>query len=323
MGRLWKCLSCFFFDPSSYIVQNFTAVGHSLIVPTLLLTGSCCSHYPGILNRSLWAMPRSLVPIGEGWSCLLLSRTEIVSSKISPACDVTDLKPRRRSGTTMDLTDFLGLACSFLREIDLTMGDSTAGCNVKLVLLGDSGVGKTSLVLRFVHNEFHPFQESTIGAAFFSKAVKTTDSSDRWVQFKIWDTAGQERYQSLTPLYFRGADVAVLVYDITRIHSFQTLQRWVRELRAHGPPSIIMAVVGNKVDLADHRSVQEDDARHYAESIDALYMETSCRDNNNVTELFQELATRAAAKAPTVNQGAEQGLDLGSSNPRRDNCCWS
>jgi len=203
---------------------------------------------------------------------------------------------------------------------DLTMmGDSVAGCNIKLVLLGDSGVGKTSVVLRFVHNEFHPFQESTIGAAFFTKAVKTSD--DRWVQFKIWDTAGQERYQSLTPLYFRGADVAVLVYDITRIHSFQTLQRWVRELRAHGPPSIILAVVGNKADLNDHRSVQEDDARHYAESIGAFYMETSCRDNNGVTELFEELATRASAKAPNASKEAEQGLDLGTTSSRKGNCC--
>ena len=150
----------------------------------------------------------------------------------------------------------------------------------KLVLLGDSAVGKSSLVLRFVRGQFFEYQESTIGAAFLTQTVALNDTT---VKFEIWDTAGQERYHSLAPMYYRGAAAAIVVYDITREvrllrsqlpqtrlpaatpltcvprmlvqPSFKTLQNWVQELQSLGPENIVIAIAGNKCDCDDIRAV--------------------------------------------------------------------
>ncbi|CAN1327697.1 Ras-related protein RABF2a, partial [Linum perenne] len=121
------------------------------------------------------------------------------------------------------------------------------------VLLGDPGAGKSSLVLRFVKNQFVEFQESTIGAAFFSQTLAVTDVT---VKFEIWDTAGQERYHSLAPMYYRGAAAAIIVYDITNPASFDRAKKWVQELQAQGNPNMVMALAGNKADLLDERKVE-------------------------------------------------------------------
>ncbi len=147
---------------------------------------------------------------------------------------------------------------------------------VKVVLLGDTGVGKSSIALRFVSNEFKPYSESTIGASFLSKTLSFDASNNRKkIAFKIWDTAGQERYACLAPMYYRGAGAAILVYDICKTSSFKTLQRWMEELRCNGPPNIVLIVCGNKADLAaSYRQVDATMARAYADSIGAGFFET-------------------------------------------------
>jgi small GTP-binding protein len=117
-------------------------------------------------------------------------------------------------------------------------------CQFKVVLLGESAVGKSSLVLRFVKREFHEFQESTIGAAFLTQTVQIDDTT---VKFEIWDTAGQERYHSLAPMYYRGAQAALIVYDITSKDSFHKAQNWIRELQRQANANIVIALVGNKL----------------------------------------------------------------------------
>ncbi|XP_011024389.1 PREDICTED: ras-related protein RABF1 isoform X4 [Populus euphratica] len=124
---------------------------------------------------------------------------------------------------------------------------------VKLVLLGDSGVGKSCIVLRFVRGQFDPTSKVTIGASFLSQTIALQDSTT--IKFEIWDTAGQERYAALAPLYYRGAAVAVIVYDITSPETFNKAQYWVKELKKHGSPDIVMALVGNKADLHEKREV--------------------------------------------------------------------
>merc|ERR1711943_5468 len=136
----------------------------------------------------------------------------------------------------------------------------------KLVLLGDSAVGKSSLVLRFVRGQFFEYQESTIGAAFLTQNVSLNDYT---VKFEIWDTAGQEKYHSLAPMYYRGAAAAIVVYDITRKASFGTLKNWVKELKQLGPENIVIAIAGNKCDLDDAREQPMEAAREYAEEINA------------------------------------------------------
>ncbi|EFN54068.1 hypothetical protein CHLNCDRAFT_25172 [Chlorella variabilis] len=159
----------------------------------------------------------------------------------------------------------------------------------KLVLLGEMGSGKTSLVQRFVRGQYFENQESTIGASFFTKTIP-----EKHVKFEIWDTAGQERYHSLAPMYYRGAAAAIVVYDVTHPASFERAKKWVWELRQNVQnPNLIIALVGNKVDLAEEaRAVPEADARTYAAETGLLFFEASAMTNVNVVELFDEVADK-------------------------------
>lgn len=159
----------------------------------------------------------------------------------------------------------------------------------KLVLLGESAVGKSSLVLRFVKGQFLEYQESTIGAAFLTQTVCLNDTT---VKFEIWDTAGQERYHSLAPMYYRGAQAAIIVYDITNHDSFERAKAWVKELQRQGNPNIVMAFAGNKVDLVQNRKVSVEEAQAFCDENGILYMETSAKTAANVNELFVAIAKR-------------------------------
>ena len=159
--------------------------------------------------------------------------------------------------------------------------------STKVILLGESGTGKTSIALRFVSNEFRPYSEATIGASFFEKTVTYEDDQQpnkkRKVLFNIWDTAGQEKYHALASMYYRGAGAAILVYDISRPSSFLTMQEWARELQIKGPPDIKLVVCGNKLDLeaSGDRKVLTENAKEYADEIGAFFMEASARDDTN------------------------------------------
>nr|XP_055239239.1 ras-related protein Rab-5A isoform X1 [Gorilla gorilla gorilla] len=159
-------------------------------------------------------------------------------------------------------------------------------CQFKLVLLGESAVGKSSLVLRFVKGQFHEFQESTIGAAFLTQTVCLDDTT---VKFEIWDTAGQERYHSLAPMYYRGAQAAIVVYDITNEESFARAKNWVKELQRQASPNIVIALSGNKADLANKRAVDFQEAQSYADDNSLLFMETSAKTSMNVNEIFMAI----------------------------------
>jgi small GTP-binding protein len=162
-------------------------------------------------------------------------------------------------------------------------------CHFKLVLLGDSAVGKSCLVVRFVRNEFFEFQEPTIGAAFLTQTVPLDDAT---VKFEIWDTAGQERYRSLAPMYYRGAAAAIVVYDITKKDSFNGAKSWVKELQRRGDPHVVIALAGNKSDMENKRKVQTEEAQQYARDSDIIHMETSAKTAINVRDLFIEIAKK-------------------------------
>lgn len=162
-------------------------------------------------------------------------------------------------------------------------------CHFKLVLLGDSAVGKSCLVVRFVRDEFFEFQEPTIGAAFLTQTVALDDAT---VKFEIWDTAGQERYRSLAPMYYRGAAAAIVVYDITKKDSFNGAKSWVKELQRRGDPNVVIALAGNKADMENKRKVQTEEAQQYAKENDIIHMETSAKTALNVKNLFVEIAKK-------------------------------
>ncbi|KII67702.1 Ras-related protein Rab-5C [Thelohanellus kitauei] len=154
----------------------------------------------------------------------------------------------------------------------------------KLVLLGESAVGKSSIVVRFVKGTFFAFQETTIGAAFFAQTVPL---DDRNIKLEIWDTAGQERYKSLAPMYYRGAHAALIVYDITSHDSFKRSKDWLEQLTRDAKPGIVIALVGNKVDLETKREVERKEAEEFAKEKKLIFMETSASNATGINDLFR------------------------------------
>ncbi|KAJ3239728.1 hypothetical protein HDU81_005444 [Chytriomyces hyalinus] len=160
---------------------------------------------------------------------------------------------------------------------------------VKLVLLGEAAVGKSSLVLRFVNNEFQENKEPTIGAAFLTQKCRL---EDKIIKFEIWDTAGQERFASLAPMYYRNAQAAVVAYDITKQASLEKAKSWVKELQRQANPNIIIALVGNKLDLEAERTVPFEEAQAYASEQGLLFTEASAKSGEFVMEVFTEIAKK-------------------------------
>ncbi|KAJ2851003.1 GTP-binding protein of the rab/ypt [Coemansia brasiliensis] len=178
----------------------------------------------------------------------------------------------------------------------------------KFVLLGESAVGKSSIVTRLTRNEFNQYNESTIGAAFVTKDVALDDSST--AVLRIWDTAGQERYKSLAPMYYRNAEGAVVVYDITQEESFNKAKAWIGELQRQNETRTMIALVGNKTDLADKRTVSYEEGARYAGEVNALFFETSAQSGQNVSELFEQLAKKIPRPAPTASTGGSPAVNM-------------
>mmetsp|Transcript_13730 Transcript_13730/g.19684 ORF Transcript_13730/g.19684 Transcript_13730/m.19684 type:complete len:195 (-) Transcript_13730:192-776(-) len=188
-------------------------------------------------------------------------------------------------------------------------------CHFKLVLLGDTAVGKSCLVVRFVRDEFFEFQEPTIGAAFLTQTVGLDDCT---VKFEIWDTAGQERYRSLAPMYYRGAAAAIVVYDITNQDSFAGAKSWVKELQRRGDPNVVIALAGNKADLESRRKVEFEEANAYAQENGILHLETSAKNSNNVKSLFIEIAKKLPKQPP---QPDRETFSLMPPKQEKRSCC--
>ncbi|XP_069389252.1 ras-related protein Rab-17-like isoform X2 [Paralichthys olivaceus] len=160
---------------------------------------------------------------------------------------------------------------------------------VKMVLLGSSGVGKSSLALRFGRDEFRS-TSPTVGCAYLTRLVHLSDVN---LRFEIWDTAGQEKYHSVTPLYYRGAHAAILVYDISKRETFLRAQVWLKELeKQYIPGSTVMWLVGNKGDLAQERQVSVQEGQGLASDRGLYFSETSAMSGYQVSELLVAIAHR-------------------------------
>lgn len=154
----------------------------------------------------------------------------------------------------------------------------------KIVLIGDSAVGKSNLLARFARNEFYPNSKSTIGVEFQSQKMEINGKE---VKAQIWDTAGQERFRAVTSAYYRGAVGALLVYDISRRQTFGSIGRWLNELHAHSDMNVVTILVGNKSDLKDAREVTTAEGKDLAEAQGLFFIETSALDCSNVSAAFQ------------------------------------
>jgi len=221
---------------------------------------------------------------------------------------------------------------------------------VKLVLLGEAAVGKSSLVLRFVNDEFQENKEPTIGAAFLTQKCRL---EDKVIKFEIWDTAGQERFHSLAPMYYRNAQAAVVVYDVTKASSLEKAKSWVKELQRQANPNIVIALTGNKVDLVsagrknrrvseneddDEQDAQEldddeeeddedygsgrqvptEEASAYAQESGLLFFETSAKNGTGVTEVFTEIAKKIPLEHIVSSARGGRTGGLNNSNGRVD-----
>ena len=158
------------------------------------------------------------------------------------------------------------------------------GC--KVVLLGDSGVGKTCIIARYISGSFDKNSPTTNGASFCSKNVRF-EQLGKNLLLDIWDTAGQEKYKALTKFFYKDAAVCILVYDVTRKESFDSLKDyWYSQLKENSEPDIVIGVAGNKCDMFENEEVKEDEARDWAKKIGAVFELTSAQNNTGINDLF-------------------------------------
>lgn len=179
-------------------------------------------------------------------------------------------------------------------------GGMSGAAALKLILIGDSGVGKTSLVHRVKEGTFS-VAPPTIGCSFCTHSVQLSDGGS--LPLNIWDTAGQEKYRSFTRQYFRGARAVLVCYDISRLDSFEGAQRWVREVQQEGlSPPPVMALVGSKSDLEDQRQVSKAEAGQFANEQRMLHLECSAKDGTLVDDVFKQVATTMQANGLGTQQ---------------------
>ena len=198
----------------------------------------------------------------------------------------------------------------------------------KVVLLGDSGVGKTCIISRYISGAFDQNSPTTNGASYASKIVEIANKS---VSLDIWDTAGQEKYKSLTKFFYKDAKVAILVYDITQKESFTNMkQYWYEQLKEFGSKDIIIGVAGNKCDMYEKEEVTENEGKEFAEQIGAFFEMTSAKNNTGINDLFMNAAQRFFD--PNYKQNPEDGkdniesegkvkLDSNAQKNQRRRCC--
>ena len=198
----------------------------------------------------------------------------------------------------------------------------------KLVLIGDSGVGKTNILSRYICNEFSHTTKSTVGVEFGSKII---NKNGKLIKIQIWDTAGQERYKSITSAYYKGAKGAIVVYDITRKETFTNIDKWIGELKTCGNENVFILLIGNKMDLKDERQVSEEEVSQKSEELKIAYCETSALEGYNIDYAFDTVVEQVTKKNNEDNnneirsEDKSKGLVLDTGLNKEENtdtkCC--
>ena len=209
---------------------------------------------------------------------------------------------------------------------EVASSDVKEDYKLKVVVVGDSGVGKTNLIKRFVTNTFSANSKATVGVEFISKSYRI---NDQVFKIEIWDTAGQERYKSITAAYYKGAKGALIVYDTTQKTSFENIDKWMSEIKEKSSKDMKLMIIGNKIDLKDERQVETDEALAKAQTLETPIMETSALDATNVKEAFydllKEMYKEVKKKLDVVESQAEGGnegiqLETNEENQKKG-CC--
>lgn len=194
---------------------------------------------------------------------------------------------------------------------------------LKVLLIGDSGVGKSCLLLRFADDTYSESYISTIGVDF---KIRTINIEGKTIKLQIWDTAGQERFRTITSSYYRGAHGIIVVYDCTDRVSFENLKQWMEEIERFASPDVSKLLIGNKCDLADKKQVTEAEGKELASVLHVEFLETSAKTGINVEDAFQKMATEIKNKMglPTLEGTKTQAkvkIEKGRDIPQDRLCC--
>ena len=190
---------------------------------------------------------------------------------------------------------------------------------VKVVLIGESGVGKTSIISRFIHDTFNQNEVTSLGASYISKTVSFPEYG-KSIKFDIWDTAGQEKYRSLAKVFYKDAMIIILVYDITNRDSFEALESfWYKEIKDNILSKPIYAISANKSDLYEKEKVAEEEAKAFADKIDAIFKTTSASSNNGIDTLFTYIGKKYLDTSFNYKEDEEDIKNSNSDNPHYNN----
>ena len=179
----------------------------------------------------------------------------------------------------------------------------------KLILIGDSYVGKSNILLKYLKNQFNENSKTTVGVEFGTKNIII---NNKRIKIQIWDTAGQERYRSITSAYYKGAKGALIVYDITRKNTFDNIDKWITDLKLNGDKNICIIILGNKSDLIDKREINKNDGIKKAEMYKTAFLETSALNGDNISKAFDELIEQIVINNKNIFQDDnENEIDKG------------
>ena len=198
----------------------------------------------------------------------------------------------------------------------------------KIVIIGDSGVGKTNILTRFTSNTFHAQSKPTIGVELGTKSIKFNNNI---IKAQIWDTAGQERYRAITGSYYKGSLGAMIVFDITKINSFNNVEKWLKELNQECKENVFILLVGNKTDLNSMRTVKKEDASNFAQKNNLGYIETSALECRNIEEAFNLIIAKIydsksssiSSRDASPNEKIKKGINIEEkvADKKAKGCC--
>ncbi len=187
----------------------------------------------------------------------------------------------------------------------------------KILLVGDSGVGKSSILLRYTDDEYKPEYISTIGVDF---KIRSLLDGDKTIKLQLWDTAGQERFQMITSSYYRGAHGIIIVYDITCKESFKNIKNWLHQINQYANEKVLKIIVGNKSDLQDKRVIEQKEVEDFCKENDIYHIETSAKNSSNIKDIFLYLSEKLRKKTIHPNNNNIKILQ-GSEVNKRNSCC--
>ena len=190
----------------------------------------------------------------------------------------------------------------------------------KVLLLGDSSVGKTCFLLRYCDKSFQDVHLSTIGLDYRLKSM--TLKNNKNIKLQIWDTAGQDRFRAITKNYYKGANGIILIYDISTTQTFENVKVWINQIKEEANANVIIYLVGNKIDLPkDKRTVSEEEGQKLADEYKFLFKEASAKEGTNVNEIFQELVEKIDAETKPEVPNTEKKNQLYQAKDKKRNCC--